>query len=333
MKVHSAPEFLQFTAIDLLTRGSDLSVRGKNIKELMGFSCEWSNPLLRWQISKERKYNVFSTCAELLWILSGRNDIQFLLPFLPRAADFSDDGKTWRAGYGQRIFRYGSSSSNQFLNTYFALKKDIYSRQAVISLWDPETDSNPSWKDRPCSNHLQFLFRDGRLHLFFLIRSNDLIWGASSINLPEFSILLELMALSLGVPVGSLWYRANSMHCYDIHFDRLSKISQELLDCSFQEQTQIGSQLSERFSDYLAVSNQFSGEDFLTRVYRCCHSMTHLIETHCYEFPEDFESIPPCIRDLYFTLRFYLFGYSKDLESISDLLLLYSIRNSWKPSK
>jgi thymidylate synthase len=54
-----------------------------------------------------RNNNVFAQLAETAWVLAGRNDLAFLGHYLPRVADFSDDGRTWRGAYGPRIRRWG----------------------------------------------------------------------------------------------------------------------------------------------------------------------------------------------------------------------------------
>jgi thymidylate synthase len=80
-----------------------------------------------------------------MWVLAGRNDIEWLSAYLPRAADFSDDGITWRAGYGRRIRHWdcnpGDPGLDQHAYIVDTLREDPLSRQAVIGIWDPITDT------------------------------------------------------------------------------------------------------------------------------------------------------------------------------------------------
>src|ERR1700746_3163624 len=50
-----------------------------------------------------RGNNPFATMAETLWVYAGRNDVGTLSKWLPRARDYSDDGKIWDSGYGPRL--------------------------------------------------------------------------------------------------------------------------------------------------------------------------------------------------------------------------------------
>src|ERR1044071_339665 len=75
-----------------------------------------------------------ATCAETLWVLAGRNDLEFLEYFLPRAKDFSDDGKTWRAAYGPRLRGGLMLWPDQLQFVADELRSDPTSRRAVITL-------------------------------------------------------------------------------------------------------------------------------------------------------------------------------------------------------
>lgn len=66
----------------------------------------------------------------------------------------------------------------------------------------------------PCTTGLQFLLREGKLHLIANMRSNDAYLG-----LPHdvfcFTMLQEMVARILGVEVGGYWHSVASMHLYD----------------------------------------------------------------------------------------------------------------------
>lgn len=130
----------------------------------------------------------------------------------------------WRAGYGKRIRNWPNYKINglnqpqtidQLEYVYETLKKHPASRQAVISLWNPSEDCTvEKTKDFPCSNWLHFMIRDNKLDCVLTIRSNDLIWGLSSINVYEFTVIQEILARLLGVEVGKYWHFADSLHIY-----------------------------------------------------------------------------------------------------------------------
>lgn len=210
-------------------------------KELILRTITIRHPELRCYVLPHRNDNIFAKIAETLWVMAGRNDIAFLSKYLPRAVDYSDDGKTWRAGYGQRMRRYGQEmaipapddllvrySTDQLDSVVRCLQDDRYSRRAVMSLWDPCTDYNKT-KDIPCNDWLDFIIRPNKdgideLHLNIGQRSSDLMWGFSGINTFEFSILQTLLARWLQCKVGTLNYNITSLHVYERHYKRLADI-------------------------------------------------------------------------------------------------------------
>lgn len=194
---------------------------GQKTTELASLVVNIEQPRERCLINLERKNNIFASIAETCWVMAGRNDVEFLSNYLPRAIDFSDDGETWRAGYGPRLRNW--NGIDQVKEIYKILKDDPTSRRAVITLYDPDRDFTTS-KDIPCNNWLHFMIRDGNLNLDVAVRSNDVIWGFSAINVFEWSVLLEMMAHWLEVDVGRLTFFVSSMHIYDRHDERAGKI-------------------------------------------------------------------------------------------------------------
>lgn len=159
--------------------------------------------------------------AETMWILAGRNDIEWLENYLPRAAEFSDDGITWRGGYGPRIRHF--RGVDQLKHVADLLNEDRHTRRAVISIYDAELDSKPG-KDVPCNNWLHFLPRDGKLDLHVVARSNDVIWGWSGINAFEWSVLLEVVARMTNFDVGQMHFSVSSFHLYERHYKKAQRI-------------------------------------------------------------------------------------------------------------
>jgi len=187
----------------IVGRGNKVDIKGKETLELHPCLIEFDKPLKRTLLYPGRGNNPFASLAETLWILAGRNDVDWLKFFLPRAPDWSDDGEVWRAGYGPRLRQWkaeGECSSewtfiDQIKYVYDTLKNDLMSRQAIISLWDPgEECTVGKTLDCPCSNWLHFMVRRKyrpeladikdkpetwtfHLDCEFVIRSNDAIWG------------------------------------------------------------------------------------------------------------------------------------------------------------
>lgn len=213
--------------------GTERLSRNGRACELLNTQVVLTEPYHREILNPGRGANIFAQIAESMWVLSGRNDIEWLSAYLPRAADYSDDGETWRGGYGPRIRKWGGYPHqnndgrigfDQLEHVIKTLRMDPLSRRAIIGIYDPSTDV-PAGKDVPCNDMLQFQVRDDELHVTATIRSNDLMWGWSGINAFEWSMLQEIVASLLGVAVGTLTFNIGNLHLYEQHFDKAAKIA------------------------------------------------------------------------------------------------------------
>lgn len=208
---------------DLIGKGDQFDSRAGKTFELTHVGITLTSPQQREIVIPERKANIAAQIVETMWIMSGRNDVAGLLHYLPRAADFSDDGVEWRAGYGPRLRDYhGVDQLDYIVDT---LKANPSSRQAVATIWDPTVDTTPG-KDIACNNWLSFSSRHGKLDLMVGIRSNDAMWGWSGINAFEWSTLLELVAVLTGLEIGSLHFATTSFHLYEQHWIKAGRISE-----------------------------------------------------------------------------------------------------------
>lgn len=95
---------------DIHDNGQVVVARGQEQREVLSTLVQLTRPVERVVTVPGRANNVFAQIAETLWVLAGRNDLAFLSRYLPRAADFSDDGSTWRAAYGPRVRNWGGRS-------------------------------------------------------------------------------------------------------------------------------------------------------------------------------------------------------------------------------
>lgn len=209
---------------DCILDGDEVASQHGRTLELTHIGITLTEPLNREILLPSRKANLAAQIAETMWVLSGRSDVEWLSRYLPRAADFSDDGKVWRSAYGPRLRRWGGR--DQLAYVIDTLKVSPGSRQAVINLWNVTVDSTPG-KDVACNNWLHFLSRKGYLDLHVAVRSNDLIWGWSGINQFEWSTLLEIVACQVGLSVGQLHFSVSSEHIYDRHWSRAREIAQD----------------------------------------------------------------------------------------------------------
>lgn len=190
----------------LLERGSEVTVRGLRSRELLDAVTIITEPRRRVHLVPGRRANPFLALSESLWLLAGRNDVQALLPYNQRILDYSDDGETLYDAYGYRI-------KDQIPELLYRLAADRADRRAVLTVWEPR-DLTAETKSPPCNDLIMFKLRDGRLHMTVFCRSNDIHWGLYAVNLCQFSILQEYLAVRLRAEVGIQTHISNSLHVY-----------------------------------------------------------------------------------------------------------------------
>lgn len=211
-----------------------------------------TNPLARYVTIPQRKWNVMLPYAESLWIASGRNDMALAGHYVRKLYDFSDDQSFMRAGYGPRIRRFNGVATDYTENSFWRIfskrrkthtvdqlkfvenlfKQDIKTRQAIITIGDPAKDDFELsgqlkiTKDFPCTRSLQFMLnRAGKLDLIVHMRSNDFVWGASAVNIFNFTFMQEYMAAVLQLPIGNYYHIVNNFHFYQPHFKLLKQLA------------------------------------------------------------------------------------------------------------
>jgi thymidylate synthase len=161
----------------------------------------------------ERDANPFFHFFEALWILNGGQDVATPARYLPRIAEYSDNGTTFHGAYGYRL--RSAFGMDQLDRVVDLLKIQPDTRRAVISIYDPRLDLGTDSKDIPCNDMVMFKIRDGKLHMTVCNRSNDAIWGAYGANAVQFSFLLQYVAMRVGVAVGRYTQVSDSLHVYE----------------------------------------------------------------------------------------------------------------------
>ena len=215
-----------------------------------------TNPLAREITIPERRWLKVLAYAESLWIASGRNDIAYIAHYLPKMKDFSDDGNTMRGGYGPRYRDYNGNvedyskealnvrqkgSVDQLRYVIECFRQDVETRRAVISFGDPMKDDFngdgqlKESKDIPCTRELHFIKQadSDKLDLIVRMRSNDLIWGASAVNIFNYTFMQECVSSILGLDIGNYYHIADNLHYYEHHDLMIHRLA-EVDECEEQ---------------------------------------------------------------------------------------------------
>lgn len=204
---------------DITEHGRKITTRGLDCLELPGLVVlEYHVPGACWMRIPGRKFNPFFALAEIPWILSGNGNVEWISYFNSNMRSFQDgNNPDFHGAYGLRIRRWESgrgfnSCVDQIVEMVKKLQADPFSRQAIISIWDPARD-NDEYKDIPCNNHICYTLRDGKLHQTVTIRSNDVVWGTPH-NAVQFTHLHAYVAGLLGVKMGLFTYVIHNLHYY-----------------------------------------------------------------------------------------------------------------------
>lgn len=216
------------TALDAL-RGSSVRRESRNGPVIMfpePVTTVYARPAERVLFWASRDANPFFHLMESLWMLGGRNDVEYVARYVERMRTFSDDGVTLHGAYGYRWrvhFEY-----DQLVTIINALKANPDCRRQVLSMWDARADLGRQGKDLPCN--LQAIFQvasDGRLDMMVTNRSNDMIWGAYGANAVHFSYLHEYVARSIGVEQGVYRQVSANFHVYEAVLDQVRGLADE----------------------------------------------------------------------------------------------------------
>jgi len=184
---------------------------------------EYRKPVERVLFYKERDANPFFHLMEGLWMLAGRNDVEFVDHYNSRIHEFSDDGAVFHGAYG---FRWRNWFNVDQLDLAVNRLKDYPNdRRTVVSMWDGHEDlmSGNDFKDVPCNTAIYFKLCDEtkKLDMTITNRSNDLIWGTFGANAVHMSMLHEYMAARVGGTVGSYYHFSNNLHAYEKVLEKL----------------------------------------------------------------------------------------------------------------
>ncbi len=173
---------------------------------------EYAHPTERVLFNPVRDANPVFHLMEAIWMIAGRDNVEFLLPFNANFKQYAEDDGVVHGAYGAR-WRY-VLDIDQLHAIVRVLKGNPESRQAVMQMWDAKLDLGQKKRDLPCNTTIYFDCREGRLNMTVCCRSNDILWGAYGANAVHMSVLQEVVAAGVGVPVGLYRQFSNNFHAY-----------------------------------------------------------------------------------------------------------------------
>lgn len=234
---------LNETARDIRVRGittecksyQDKKLKGKErfVKELIGVDFKIDKPTLDRDKAIEYMFKDKDECQKIINYckqeIKDRCSGQPLNPGNSYKIR-SDMWNKFLEGNGKFSYQYAERlwTNDQFRNVISCLKNDSGTRQAVLSVWNPDKDMDSNklggGNRIPCSLNYQFVIRNDRLHCIYSMRSND-FFGHHVIDLYCASGLMEYIVKELKktypkLKVGTLSYMCASLHAFTWDIDK-----------------------------------------------------------------------------------------------------------------
>jgi thymidylate synthase len=163
---------------------------------------------------------------EIAWYESYSLNVNDIPPPVPKIwLQVATPGGRINSNYG---YLTGSlENGNQYGNCLLQLLTDASSRRAIMIYTRPSIQveyNKDGMSDFICTNAVQYLIRDGKLHAFVSMRSNDAIFGFRN-DLQWQKYILDklvkdynLCVNSNHVTTGDIYWNATSLHVYARHF-------------------------------------------------------------------------------------------------------------------
>lgn len=265
MKIYSGRglgDFYLSLIRDITNHGRQIETRGHKCLEMPEpIVLVYTEPGACWMNIPGRRFNPFFALAEVVWILGGNGNVEWISYFNSQMRRFSDGGENFHGAYGPRMrgwpgraWKFDDDCNlpeshkpahgvwgeqlDQIQCVVRKLQEDSNSRQAVISLWDPLRDNLILSKDYPCNNVVYFCLRQGVLDMSVVIRSNDLVWG-TPYNAVQFTHLHAYVAGLLGAQMGVFTYFVQNLHYYLHQYpETLSALLRQAFDSDFKLQAE-----------------------------------------------------------------------------------------------
>ena len=175
----------------------------QNVKELMGVAFKVDKPskdkdeVIRYMFRDEAD-KIISYCKQEIADRTSGKPLNPGNSYKIRSDmwnKFLEGNKKFAYQYAERFWTH-----DQFTNVIECLKNDAGTRQAVLSVWNPDKDMDSKklggGNRIPCSLNYQFMIRNDRLHCVYSMRSNS-FFEHSAIDLYCATGMMEYLVKEL----------------------------------------------------------------------------------------------------------------------------------------
>jgi thymidylate synthase len=206
---------LRSTLVAIIDFGESTDGQGDApaMRELIAYQTGLRDPLARIVATPSRRLNPIGAVARFVWMVAGNDRLADIKFYEPKVANYTDNGLTVPgSSYGRRMFE-PRPGLDQIAGAVARLRKDAASRRAAAVIWDP-SDAVRESHDIPCAFGMFFHSRGDGLVATTVMRSNNAV-RLLPYNVFEFSLLGEVVAAEIDVPLAAYVHWAASMHILD----------------------------------------------------------------------------------------------------------------------
>ncbi|MFB0905147.1 MAG: thymidylate synthase [Nonlabens sp.] len=211
---------------DILDKGVDKGDRtGTGTRSLFGhqmrFDLEKGFPLVT-----TKKVHLKSIIHELLWLLSGDTNIQYLKDHNVKIwNEWADENGNLGPVYGYQWRNWNNEGIDQIKEVIHTLKTNPNSRRMMVSAWNPSVmpDTNKSFTENvangkaalpPCHAFFQFYVANNKLSCQLYQRSADVFLGVP-FNIASYALLTMMVAQVCNLEYGDFIHSFGDVHIYN----------------------------------------------------------------------------------------------------------------------
>ena len=194
----------------VLRHGKEVAPRGQKTREIEDAIIRIDDVYNTLPMNVKRKAVPGIGAVEACQLLSGTSFPDLVMMVGPQFKNYAEDNGVFHGAYGPR-------TNGQYHAVIERLKNDPDSRQAVVTIWNPQYDLQWNKRDYPCTILHQFRIRDNKLNMSVYMRSND-VWLGAAYDFFQFTRVQIAMASVLGIEPGKYAHHVGSLHIYEQHY-------------------------------------------------------------------------------------------------------------------
>ena len=208
----------------VLAHGEEASPRGMKTREIEDAVIHIDDVFHTLPLNVGRGAVPGIGAVEACQLLSGTSFPKTVIAVGPQFKNYAEDNGIFHGAYGLR-------TQGQYDAVIEKLTNDSDSRQAVVTIWNPEFDNQPDKRDYPCTVLHQFRIRNNKLNMSVYMRSND-VWLGAAYDFFQFTQVQIAMASVLGIEPGRYVHHVGSLHIYEQHYGAAENLKKtdELVD-------------------------------------------------------------------------------------------------------